>query len=355
MKEYYNFSILLNYSLILFIFLFSFISLLLIRSIALRIFKKLKEKTSTKIYELIFHTIKTPSIFWILAISVYIAISLSNLDQRYINFWGKIIYVIVIFSVTYTIANLIEQLIKNYVYELKLPFTPTGIVYGVIKGIVFIIGFLVILSVLDISIAPFITSLGIGGLAVALALQDTLSNLFAGIHILIEKSIRVGDFVRLENGQEGYVEEIGWRTTKIRMISNNIIIIPNNKLSQSIVTNYSLIEKRTAVFIPISVSYDTDIDKLEKIVLEEAELATKELEGLLDDPKPVLRFNPGFGESSLNFTLVCHVREFTDQFIIQHELRKRIFKRFKQEGIEIPFPQRVVHIKNNYNQSINRQ
>ncbi|MDO9585026.1 MAG: mechanosensitive ion channel [Syntrophales bacterium] len=106
------------------------------------------------------------------------------------------------------------------------------------------------------------TAIGIGGLAIALALQDTLSNLFAGIHILMEKPLRVGDFVKLETGQEGFVEDIGWRTTKVRMLPNNMVIIPNSRLSQSILTNYCLPEKRLSLLIPIGVSYSSDPAKV---------------------------------------------------------------------------------------------
>ena len=214
-----------------------------------------------------------------------------------------------------------------------------------IQGIILVLGLLIALSVIWISITPFITALGVGGLAVALALQDTLSNLFAGIHILVEKSIRVGDFVKLETGQEGYVEDITWRTTRIRMLPNNMVIIPNSKLSQSIVTNYYLPEKRMSLLIPIGVSYSSDPEKVEKILVEEAKKAVGTIPGLLGDPEPFVRFIPGFGESSLDFTLICQVREFVDQYLAQHELRKRIFKRFNEEGIEIPFPHRTVYLR----------
>ena len=190
-----------------------------------------------------------------------------------------------------------------------------------------------------------ITALGIGGLAVALALKDTLENLFAGIHIMAEKTIRVGDFVRLETGQEGYVEDISWRTTRIRMIPNNMVIIPNSKLAQSVVINYHLPEKRMSLQIPISVSYSEDPEKIETILIEEIKKAVPKIAGLLSEPEPVVRFIPGFGESSLDFTILCQIEDVSYQFNVQNELRKRIFRRFKEEGIEIPFPQRVVWLK----------
>jgi small-conductance mechanosensitive channel len=149
----------------------------------------------------------------------------------------------------------------------------------------------------------------------------------------------------LEGGPEGYVAEIGWRSTRIRTLSNNIVVIPNAKVSESIITNYFLPERRMALLMNVNVSYQSDPRRVEVILVEEAKKAVGEVEGLLADPPPLVRFIPGFGESSLNFTLICQVREFFDQYYVQHELRHRIFERFKKEGVEIPFPQRTVHLR----------
>lgn len=319
--------------------------LLIGRRVAFSFLHRWAIKTETEVDDIIVKSIRVPSIYWCIAIGLYIGISVSNLPQKYIFYFSRAIHVIVILSITIAAANLAGKMLKNYIQKSDLPIPATGLVHGILKGTVFIIGFLIILSILGISITPLITALGVGGLAVALALQDTLANLFAGIHILVEKSIRVGDFIRLETGQEGYVEDITWRTTRIRMLPNNIVVIPNSKLAQSIVTNYYLPEKRMSLLIPVSVSYSSDPEKIEKILLEEARNAIGDVPGLLGEPEPVVRFIPGFGESSLDFTLVCQVKEFTDQYPVQHELRKRILKRFRQEGIEIPFPHRTVYIR----------
>jgi small-conductance mechanosensitive channel len=131
----------------------------------------------------------------------------------------------------------------------------------------------------------------------------------------------------------------------MRTLPNNIVVIPNSKVSESIITNYFLPERRMSLLLNINVSYRSDPRKVEAVLVEEATRAASEVEGLLGDPAPIVRFIPGFGESSLNFTLICHVREFVDQYYVQHELRHRLFERFKKEGIEIPFPQRTVHLR----------
>ncbi len=323
--------------------------LLIVRGIAFSFLHRWAKKTETKLDDIVLKSIKIPSIYWCIAIGLYTGVAFSSLPERYIFYISKSIHIIVIFSITIAAANLSGRVFKNYIQSSELPLPTTGLAYGILKGTIIVIGILIILTVLGISITPLITALGVGGLAVALALQDTLANLFAGIHILVEKSIRVGDFIRLETGQEGYVTDITWRTTRIRMVPNNMVVIPNSKLSQSVVTNYYLPEKRMAIQIPISVSYNSDPDMIERVVLEEVKKAVGQVEGLLGEPEPVLRFIPGFGESSLDLTLLCHVREVTDQYPVQHELRKRIFKRFKSEGIEIPFPHRTVYLRKTTN------
>lgn len=327
------------------VFIVSTSTLLILRGLAFKLLHKWAEGTETDIDDIIINSFKTPSIYWMIAIGLYIGVDMSELPEKYVFYLSKTIHVIVILSIAIASSNLAGKIFASYIRRTNLPIPTTGLANGILKGLILILGLLITLSVIGISITPFITALGVGGLAVALALQDTLSNLFAGIHILVEKSIRVGDFVRLETGQEGYVEDITWRTTRIRMLPNNMVIIPNSKLAQSTVTNYYLPEKRMSLSIPIGVSYSTDPEKVEKILIEEATRAVGEIPGLLGDPEPVVRFIPGFGESSLDFTLTCQVKEFVDQYLAQHELRKRIFKRFNEEGIEIPFPNRTVYLR----------
>ncbi|MBS1113323.1 MAG: integral rane protein [Nitrospirae bacterium] len=323
----------------------SMLVLYVLRGAAFRGLHRWAATTETKFDDIIIRSFKIPTLYWCVAIGLYIGISTSDLHEKYVFYISKTIHIIIILSVTIAVANLSGKLFKNYVQHSSFPLPTTGLAYGMLKGTILIIGFLICLTVLGVSIAPLITALGVGGLAVALALRDTLANLFAGIHILMEKSIRVGDFIRLESGEEGYVHDITWRTTRIRMQSNNMVVIPNSKLSQSVVTNYFLPEKRMSFVLSLGVSYSADPVKVEEVLIEEAGKAVGTIPGLLGEPAPSARFIPGFGESSLDFTLTCHVNEFVDQYPVQHELRKRIFKRFREEKIEFPFPHRTVYLR----------
>jgi small-conductance mechanosensitive channel len=153
----------------------------------------------------------------------------------------------------------------------------------------------------------------------------------------------VGDFIRLESGQEGYVEDITWRTTRVRMLTKSVVVIPNRKLAQSVVTNYYLPDTRVSVSIPIRVGYSADADLVERIIREESEAALPDLPGVVDGQGPSISFN--FGESSLDFSLDLDVKEFVDQYRVRNELRKRIFRRFRAEGIEMAVPTRTIYMR----------
>ena len=319
--------------------------LLVTRKIVLRTLESWARRSETEADNIVLDSIRHPSIYWAIAIALYIALATSGFPQRYVEYGLKTLYVLIVLSVTLAIANITTRLTQRAIERSELTVAVTGLSKTLINTLIFIIGILLILNGLGISITPFLTALGVGGLAVALALQDTLSNLFAGIHILVEKPLKVGDYVKLDTGDEGYVVDIGWRTTKIRKLRNNIVVIPNSKLTQAIITNYYMPEKRMSLLIPVGVSYDSDPDKVEEILLDEVKKAVGEVPGLLAEPAPFVRFIPGFGDSSLDFTLICQVSEYVDQYLVQHELRKRIFKRFRKEGIEIPFPIRTIYLK----------
>ncbi|WP_299229879.1 mechanosensitive ion channel family protein [Sulfurihydrogenibium sp.] len=330
----------------LILFVGSFVVLYTLRLTALRFLKTFRKRfkgLSHDILNTIYKSIKIPSLIWVILLSTHATVYLSKLPQNHINLITKVIDVLLIFSITILIANLFTRIVKLYLQNKNLP--ETGLIFILLQVFIYLIGILMMLSYFGISIMPIITTLGIGGLAIGLALKDTLSNIFSGLYILLEKNIKVGDFIELENGKKGYVMNINWRTTTIKTLSNDVVILPNEKLAQSIIVNFAKPVEITRVAIEIPVSYDTDIDKFEKIVMEEVYNLAKENDKLLLDPAPVLRFIPGFGDSSLNFTLYFSAANYENGFLVQSELRKRIFKRLKKEGIEIPYPQLDVHIK----------
>jgi small-conductance mechanosensitive channel len=221
---------------------------------------------------------------------------------------------------------------------------PSSAMVRVVGRIVVLsLGGVMLLQSLGIAVEPLIASLGIGSLAVGLALKDTLSNFFAGVYLFADRPVRVGDYVRLESGEEGFVQQIGWRATRIQMPANNLIIVPNGRLSESILTNYNMPDPTMSCSVPVVVSMDADPPRVMEILVEEASRAFGAVPGLVAQTEPLARFHPGFADNGLGFILIVQVGAFTDQFLVQSALRERIFARFRKEGIALPFPTRTLH------------
>jgi small-conductance mechanosensitive channel len=218
------------------------------------------------------------------------------------------------------------------------------LVKTIYRSILLIFILLIILDSLKITITPFIASLGIGGVVIGLAMQDTLSNFFSWAYIVSNKPVRIGDYIQLEAGKEGYVERIGWRNLRIRMLSNNTLIVPNNKLVSSLVTNFHLPESELAVLVNVGVAYLSDLEKVEKVTVEVAKEVLQGTEGGVNEFQPFIRYN-AFAESSINFTAILRAKEYAAQYLIVHEFMKRLHQRYRLEGIEIPFATRTVYIK----------
>jgi len=230
-------------------------------------------------------------------------------------------------------------------YALRLMPSSASLTRLVVNVVVFGIGLLVIFQTLGIQITPIITALGVGGLAVALALQPTLANFFAGIQLLALKEINQGDYIALDTGQEGYVADIGWRSTTLRMLKNNLVVVPNTKMTDAIIVNYTLPSHPFGVVLGVGVSYASDLEKVERVSIEVAREVIQRVEGTVKEFDPVIRFHT-FGDSSINYNLIVQCSEFAAQYAAAHELVKALHKRFQEEGIEIPFPIRTVYLKN---------
>jgi small-conductance mechanosensitive channel len=300
---------------------------MVIRRIVFTKLQRWARTTATRFDETLLESVHGPVLLWIVILAIYVAADVSQLP-RTLAFWSeRTLIVLWIVSLTLVCTKLASRLVRNY-----LPLgTLTEVLATLIVGA---IGALTLLRSLGIDITPLLTALGVGGLAVALALQDTLSNLFAGFYISVAGQVRVGDLIQLETGQRGYVTDIGWRSTTLRERANNLVVIPNNKLSQSTVTNFHLPERRMTLSFQVSVSFDSDLNKVEQVILDA--INSSEAPGLLRSPAPTVLLMPGFGERALDFTVVCHITDFEDQFRVQHELRKTIVRRFREEGIVIP-------------------
>ena len=286
--------------------------------------------------------IRVPSLWWCVVLSFYVAnevaVEFSPLPARWHGTLTRLLETAVILSITITLAGFAGHLTRRAADARALGGAVTGLAQTTARVTVLIVGLLVLLSTIGIQITPIFTALGVGGLAMALALQDSLANLFAGIHLLADRPIRIGDYVKVADAAEGFVIDVGWRSTRIRSLGNNVIVVPNQAMAKATITNYSEPDARTTLSLTVSVDYSADPDHIEAMLLEEVTRAAGQVPGLLADPAPSASLVPGFGEHSLDFSVGYHVATFVDQYSVQHELRKRILRRFHKEGVTIPAP-----------------
>jgi small-conductance mechanosensitive channel len=220
---------------------------------------------------------------------------------------------------------------------------PPSLIAQSARMAVLLVGGLLVLDNVGVDIRALLTIAGVGSLAIGLALQPTLSNFFAGLHLSMSKPIRVGDFIELDDGTQGEVIDISWRTTKLRQLANNFVIVPNNRVADMRILNYSLPLPEQVATVKMGVGYGSDLERVERVALQVARAVQSGLpEG---DPAhdPVLRFNQ-FGESAILFDVVLRARSVTDRAVLVHEFVKRIVARFGAERIELARPQRVLQV-----------
>lgn len=314
------------------------------------------EKTKTTLDDEILKAVEKPIYVGVIFLGVYFALMHLSGLVNYFPEIHKLFGVLYILLGTFFVVGLVNAVFKWYGKEVALKtetklddqFLP--IARKIVDGFIYAIAFILILrEAFNIEITPLVASLGIAGLAVALALQDTLSNFFAGAYLIADRPIQAGDFIELEDGKQGFVEDIGWRSTRIKTVRNNMIVIPNSKLSQSIITNFYSPEKEMSVFFSCGVSYDSDLSMVERVTLEAAKEIQNTIPGAVKSFEPFMRFNE-FGDSNIKFSIVLRIDSFLDRNLVIHEFMKLLTDRYRSEKIEISYPWTNVYLKESLNE-----
>ena len=301
----------------------------------------------------ILEAVKGPAVLFVALLGVFLGFvvltgltsstfdGLEGMDELARKVWG----VVVIAEVAYLASRLTQVLLAWYIRNIAAR-TATDMdvkllppVKRVLPLVIYAVGLLVALDTFNISISPLLAGLGIGGLAVALAVQPTLSNFFAGTYLVTEGELNEGDFIEMEGGPSGYVVDVGWRSTKIRSRFNNLVIIPNSKMVDSIVTNYYSPTPAMNVVVTCGVSYDADLAHVERVALEVAQQIVDESPHAIKDTDPFFGFSE-FGDSNIDFWIFLQATDRFGTFILKSDLVKRIHARFNEEGIEINYPVR---------------
>jgi len=313
----------------------------LAEKIVLVLLKKITANTGWGAYAAIKSGLRGMIILLFAIVGLYGAMRLTNLSPVVLFYYHRVLVVMIIFSLTVAAARVTAGLVDLYVRKAEGVLPSTTILGNMLRIIIFLTGLLVILSYLDIPIAPIVTALGIGGFAVALAFQDTLSNLFSGLHILASRLVKPGDFIQLDTGEEGYVEDVTWRNTTIRTLPDNMVVVPNSRLASAIVTNFNQPRKEMSVLVEVGVDYCSDLSEVEEVTVEVAGEVLREVPGGTDCFQPFVRYH-SFSEYRIEFTVILRVNEYVDQYLLKHEFIKRLHERYRERGIEIPLPVRSI-------------
>jgi len=309
----------------------------------LRQIRRRAQRTRTKIDDMILGAISLPLVLVLIGIALIVYIGGLPISPKLYTYLRAGIIILFVYSGILFLDRIIMGLLRDYSTKVAFVESSAGVLKTVFRLVVFGIAALIVLDTLGISITPLIASLGVASIAIALALQGTLSNLFAGLYIMVDKPVRVGDYIKLESGDEGYVTKIGWRSARIRMLPNNMVVIPNSKLAETQIINFYLPEQEMSALVQVGVSYESDLEKVERITIDVAKEVLSKTSGAVGEFEPFIRYHT-FSDFSINFTVILRVKEYVSKYLVVHEFVKHLHRRYKTEGIVIPFPIRTVYL-----------
>ena len=310
--------------------------------------------TSTDLDERLVKSIRWPLTLGILSLGAYLAVTISwdltvterdraDAIARGLGVVVGITAVVGLISSTidWYLASLSNR--ANHVVDLRL----FPLIRRVGSVIIYVIGALLVMDVMDINISPLIAGLGLGGLAVALAIQPTLANLFAGTYVMTEGVISTGDYIELEGGMAGYVVEVGWRSTRIRTWGNNLVVVPNARFAETIITNYQQPAPAVNVYVTCGVSYDSDLDHVEKICREVMDDLVQNDSNAIRSYGSWFAFD-AFGDSNVDFWLFMLARDRVASCNLQSTLIKNLHREFRVENIIINYPVRTLQFPDGF-------
>jgi small-conductance mechanosensitive channel len=309
------------------------------------------EETETKWDDIIIAAIGTPLQVTIVAVAIYIALTFLGIMP--LNYPGllddQIIQAFWIVMGAWIISSFLHDIILVYGHDIAEKSESdwddrlVELLELIVKYVVWFAALMLVLATFRVDITPFLAGAGIAGLALALAAQDIISNFFGGAIITVDKPFTVGDRVKVDDFY-GDIISIGPRSTRLRTLDNQIVTIPNNKITTNVITNFSQPDVTLRMTIPVTVAYGTDVEKVKTILLEISRDAIEHTDYLVSDPAPKVFFTE-FGDSGLKFILYVWARRYNLPDEVRDTVNSAIARRFSEENIEIPFPQLEVRMK----------
>ncbi len=313
--------------------------------ISQKIILRITSRTKTDIDDLIVNRTNRPVSLILLLVGLRLALLPLGIKQSVLGIFEHIISSVLILLITYILIVVIGIIIDGWARKVAertksaLDSDIAHIFHRFSRIFITIVGILFILPIWGIQIGPLLTSLGIAGVAVAFALQNTLGNIFGGVSLILDKSIKVGDKIKLDNETMGTVLDVGLRSTKIKTWDGELVTIPNGKMADSRILNFVQPDPSVRVVIDFGVEYGSDANKVRKVVLE----TIKKLPGFMKDPEPKVLMI-GMGDFALKFKALFWVENFDMKFEIKSLATENVYNALRNNGIEIPFPTRTVYM-----------
>ncbi|MBI2139894.1 mechanosensitive ion channel family protein [Candidatus Woesearchaeota archaeon] len=313
-----------------------------------KVLLKLTLKTKTDLDDTILKKSNIPVALIIFFIGMKTALLSLNLDDAVRIIVQHIISTLLVLITGYLFVVIFDAIIQralvNFAHKThsKLDDQLMLLSRKTIRFVVFILIFMFVLQVWGVKIGPLLASLGIAGIAVAFGLQNTLGNIFGGVSLILDRSIRVGDVVKLDEDTSGEILDVGLRATRLRTWNNEVIIIPNGQLANTRIKNYVLPNTLARIEVPFSVAYGSDVDKVKKVVMGEIKKLTAVDRKRLESGDTKVMFTE-MGASSLNFKAQIWLTSYEDRFVSKESLNTNIYNAFAKNKITIPFPQMDVH------------
>lgn len=307
---------------------------------------KITAKTKTQVDDLIVKKANRPLSYLIICIGIRIALSILIISEKALNMIHAVLYTVIYVLIFYVVIAIFDIVIDAWAdssilkKRTKINRSFVGLFHKFMKITVLFIAFSFILHIWGVEIGPLLASLGIAGIAIAFALQNTLGDVFGGISLIFDNVYKKGDIIKLDSGESGTIEQVGIRSTKIKTWNNEILIMPNGKIASSKIKNICQPDRRIRVDMEFGVNYDSDPDKVKKVALD----VVKKAEHVLKDPAPNIWFLE-MGDFSLKFKLMFYVDDLSNKWLTHQVVITNLFKSLKKNKIGIPFPTRTLYMK----------
>lgn len=327
----------------LLIFLLTVIAAWIAKIILKNILKPLTKKTNTKIDDLIVRNLSSVIFYIIIAVGLKVSLTFVALDSFY---YHCIVDTFLIITVTILVVKIVNDLAHHWKKDWALKTASTAddrlipMIEKIAKVIIIALAVIFIFDSWNVDISPLLATAGIAGIAVSFAVKDSLANILGGLQLVLDKTFKVGDKVKLESGELGVILDIGLRSTKLKTYDNEVIYIPNGYLANAKVRNYTVPDLKLRVNVNFGVAYGSDTDKVRDIVLR----TLKKMDSVLDDPEPVVQFLE-MSDFSLDFIARVWVKDYQEAYSMKLQTTDEIYKALNREGINIPFPTHTVYTK----------